>query len=101
MEFLTVRETADYCRVHPATIRRWIDDGTLHAVHVGKGIRIKKHDLDAFTSPEKTRELVTKTMDQTGLHDALNELSARVREHSAQCGRLEATIAELTKAAAR
>jgi excisionase family DNA binding protein len=99
-EFLTVREAADLCRVHPATIRRWIDNGTLPAVHLGKGVRIRKRDLDALTDTEITRDLVTKAMNQTGLQQAMTELSARVQEHSAQCGRLEATIAELTKAAA-
>jgi excisionase family DNA binding protein len=33
---LTIKETANWVRVHPGTIRRWIKDGSLPAIRVGK-----------------------------------------------------------------
>src|SRR5713226_7203656 len=51
MELLTVPEAAALLRVSPITIRRYIADGQLPAVRVGKGVRIEREALDQFLSP--------------------------------------------------
>lgn len=45
---LTVREAADVARLHRATIRARILDGTLPAVRAGRDWRIRRDDLDRF-----------------------------------------------------
>lgn len=51
MELLTVRETAELLRVTPLTVRRYIQDGRLPAVKVGKGVRVRKEAVDQFVKP--------------------------------------------------
>jgi excisionase family DNA binding protein len=51
VELLTVPEAAALLRVSPITIRRYIADGQLPAVRVGKGVRIEREALDQFLSP--------------------------------------------------
>ena len=49
--WLTVREVADYLRVHEETVRRWIRDGELPVLALGgqkTGYRIRREALDAF-----------------------------------------------------
>lgn len=46
--YLTSAEVARYVRVDPATVRRWCTDGTLAAIKVGKGFRVRRIDLEAF-----------------------------------------------------
>ena len=43
--FLTVQEVAALFRVTPKTVRRWIKDGTLPALQIGRGWRIARTDL--------------------------------------------------------
>jgi excisionase family DNA binding protein len=45
-------------KLNPQTVRNWIDAGTLPAVRLGRRVRIKRSDFDAFveagyTSPGK------------------------------------------------
>jgi len=44
---LTVQEVSDYMRVGPESIRRWLRDGRLAGVHLGRGAgwRIRRSDL--------------------------------------------------------
>lgn len=51
MELLTVRETAQLLRVSPLTVRRYIQDGRLPALKVGKGVRVRKEALEQFMKP--------------------------------------------------
>jgi excisionase family DNA binding protein len=46
-DFLTVPEVAERLRMTAMTIYRWIDDGKLPAVQIGKHYRIRASDLDA------------------------------------------------------
>jgi excisionase family DNA binding protein len=51
-EWLTVEEVADYFRVNPETVRRWIRGGELAVLDLGgprAGYRIRRSDLLAFT----------------------------------------------------
>lgn len=45
-KLLTVRETANYLKVKESTVRKWINDGKLIAVKIGKEFRIKTSDLN-------------------------------------------------------
>lgn len=45
-KLLTVRETAIYLKLKEATIRKWINDGKLNAVKIGKEFRIKLSELN-------------------------------------------------------
>ncbi len=55
-ELLTVDEIARMCQVHAMTIRRHISQGRLRAVRVGKGVRVRKEDLDEYLLPVSTAE---------------------------------------------
>lgn len=49
-----VEEAAEYMRVHPRTIRRWIRLGKLEATRPGGWCwRIRREALDAMLTPEK------------------------------------------------
>lgn len=54
MNLLTVKETAEILRVSPLTVRRYISRNMLHAVHVGRGIRIQREELEDFVAPKKS-----------------------------------------------
>jgi excisionase family DNA binding protein len=45
-EFLTVAEVATLLKVNQQTVRNWIDQGKLAAVHVGRRVRITRADLE-------------------------------------------------------
>ena len=49
-EWLTVQEVAAELQVHEETVRRWIRDGEVPVVDLGRkaGYRVKRADLDAF-----------------------------------------------------
>jgi excisionase family DNA binding protein len=52
-ELLTVKEIARMCRVHELTIRRHIAQGKLKAVRVGKSIRIRQEDVEAYLAEDR------------------------------------------------
>lgn len=54
-QYRTVREIADLLQVNEVTVRRWIKDGELRAIDIGKGWRIGPDDLDAFLEGHATR----------------------------------------------
>ncbi len=47
-EYLTSREVAEILRIHPRSVTRFIKEGRLGAVKVGKFWRIPREQLDAF-----------------------------------------------------
>jgi excisionase family DNA binding protein len=51
MELLTVQETALLLKVAPITVRRFIADGRLPAVRVGKSVRIATADVQQLLRP--------------------------------------------------
>ncbi len=54
-QYQTVKEIADLLKVNEVTVRRWIKDGELRAIDIGKGWRIGPDDLDAFLEGHATR----------------------------------------------
>jgi excisionase family DNA binding protein len=51
MELLTVQETADLLKVSTVTVRRFIADGRLPAVKVGRAVRVEKADVERVVTP--------------------------------------------------
>jgi excisionase family DNA binding protein len=51
MDLLTVSETAQMLKVATITVRRYIADGRLKAVRVGKGIRVPMEAVERFIQP--------------------------------------------------
>ena len=51
MELMTIQEAANALRVAPVTVRRYISKGRLHAVKVGRGIRIDKSEVESLPEP--------------------------------------------------
>ncbi len=49
-DYLTVREVAAIYNVHEMTVRRHIAAGRLRAVRVGRSIRVRRQDLEAYSS---------------------------------------------------
>jgi excisionase family DNA binding protein len=47
-DVLTLEEVADYLRVHLTTVRRWCREGQLPALRVGRTVRVRRADLDAW-----------------------------------------------------
>ena len=45
---LTVSEVAEFCRLSPRTVRRWIERGELPAHRLGRQLRISEKDLKIF-----------------------------------------------------
>ena len=54
-QYQTVKEIADLLKVNEVTVRRWIKNGELRAIDIGKGWRIGSKDLDAFLEDHATR----------------------------------------------
>jgi len=53
--YRTVHEVADLLKVNEATVRRWIRDGELRAIDIGKGWRIADADLATFFHRHETQ----------------------------------------------
>ncbi len=53
-EFLTVAEIADILKLNQLTVRNWIDQGTLPALHVGRRVRIRRSDFEALLERGRT-----------------------------------------------
>jgi excisionase family DNA binding protein len=54
--FYTTAELADFLKLKPRTIQRWIDSGQLKAYVFGRKYRIKGEDFDAFLETYKVRQ---------------------------------------------
>ena len=48
MEYFTPQEAAQLLKVHVGTLLRWIREGKLSAIKIGKGYRISQTQLDKF-----------------------------------------------------
>ena len=50
---LTLKEVAKIFGVHWRTIRRWIDEGKIKAVHIGRTFRIEQEEVDRLKNESK------------------------------------------------
>jgi len=59
--YYTVEQIAQMLQMHPKTVQRYIREGKLRAVKVGKGWRVSGHDLSVFTEsvPDQNGETPT------------------------------------------
>ena len=62
-ELLTVATVAQVCRVHSGTVRRQIAAGKLRSVRVGRAVRVRREDLDAYLGSTSPREPATNLTD--------------------------------------
>jgi excisionase family DNA binding protein len=60
VELLTVDETARLLRVAPITVRRYIVDGRLSAVRVGRSVRVDKDSIGSLLRPVAPRKAATR-----------------------------------------
>jgi excisionase family DNA binding protein len=47
-DFMTVAEVASILKLNQQTVRNWIDQGKLPALHIGRRVRIRCADFDAL-----------------------------------------------------
>lgn len=47
--YFTVEQISQMLQMHPKTVQRYIREGKLRALKVGKGWRVSGHDLSVFT----------------------------------------------------
>ena len=52
-KLFSIQQVADHCQVSTKSIRRWIDDGQLHAHRLGRQVRVAHDDLAAFLSARR------------------------------------------------
>lgn len=52
-DYLTVEQISEMLNIHPKTIQRYIREGKLRAIKVGKGWRVSGHDLSVFIESNK------------------------------------------------
>ena len=53
--FYTVEQISELLQMHPKTVQRYIREGKLRAVKLGKGWRVSRHDLSVFTESVPTQ----------------------------------------------
>ena len=81
---LTINETADILKVHWQSVRNYIDSKELKASKIGKNIRIKKSDLDAFINSKKPQKEIAEVelrylcKDRKAIENKLITIGARV-----------------------
>lgn len=51
--FLTVDQAAELLQVHPNTVYLWLQDGKLIGAKIGRTLRIRRSDIDAFWEQTK------------------------------------------------
>lgn len=51
-DYYTVNQISDMLNIHPKTVQRYIREGKLHAMKIGKSWRISGHDLSGFIESE-------------------------------------------------
>lgn len=81
-EIYTVEQFAERLKLHPKTVRRFIREGRLRAVKVGKSYRILRSDMEAMTGAtpgaRPTSARVTAIVDLSDVEPAKAQSLARV-----------------------
>jgi len=55
--YYTTEEIAKMLSIHVATVRRWIREGKLPAILLGKSYRVTKQDLRQFLEDRRTNRV--------------------------------------------
>lgn len=81
--FYTVEQIAELLHIHSKTIQRYIREGKLNAVKVGKSWRVAGHDLSVFTENTggravKERDTITRASAVVDIQVADNESAIRI-----------------------
>jgi excisionase family DNA binding protein len=80
---LSVEQVADRLGLHVRTVRKYIRDGKLDAVRIGKQYRISRETLEAFTGVEAERRVEVTSIVQV---DAIDRAGAdRIEAHLRGC----------------
>jgi len=95
--YFTVEQIAQMLQMHPKTVQRYIREGKLRAVKVGKGWRVSGHDLSVFTEsapvPDETPTAVVScvadvyTADKAAAIRITNTLTAGLNSKPAGMGK--------------
>lgn len=64
-KYFTVEQVSVMLNMHPKTIQRYIREGKLRAIKIGKGWRVTGHDLSVFTEKEETAVSSNNAMKKT------------------------------------
>lgn len=87
-KLLSIKETAEYLNVHWQTVRKYIKQGTLKSIKIGRSVRIEKSELERFLRIQKPKENKVEIerkyiiKDRKSLENKLLELDARVTFHA-------------------
>jgi excisionase family DNA binding protein len=54
--FYTTKELADFLKLSPRTIQRWIDEGQLPAYRFGRKYRVRGEDINEFLDRFKAHQ---------------------------------------------
>ncbi len=68
-ELLSTAEAAQYAKVTPRSIRRWLDQGKLRALHAGRELRIRRAELDELLRDGRRRKAAALTPEQLAERD--------------------------------
>jgi excisionase family DNA binding protein len=54
---MTVQEVADYLRVDPETVRRWLREGQIPGIHLSRaaGWRVRREELERFLDGKRPK----------------------------------------------
>jgi excisionase family DNA binding protein len=93
-EVLTPEQVADYLQVRKDTVYRYIREGKLTAVRLGRSYRVPRENIDLFLLANSTQAAVREALFQRVLQIADNAPSLPVEE-------VERDVAEAVAAARR
>jgi excisionase family DNA binding protein len=68
-ELLSTAEATRYAKVSPRSIRRWLDQGKLEALHAGRELRIRRANLDELMRGGRRRRAAELTPEQLAARD--------------------------------
>ena len=84
-KLLRTSEAAHELGLHPITVRRWIHDGKIHAVRVGREARIPQTEVERLLGVTDQRSIVVYArVSGTGQRDDLTAQVARLTEWTAR-----------------
>jgi predicted adenylyl cyclase CyaB len=85
-KLMTVKETADFLKVHWQTVRNYINSGKIKAVKVGKNVRIRESELQSFIDdkPDEQKmevEIRFATKKRKTIEEKLLKMNAKIIYH--------------------